>query len=277
MASNIYRNSQSNGNKNKNKNSNLNITTIEQLIEYEKKLLAKREKLTLYHAPILTIFTFCKAFLYYINKFIHYMSVHPVMIFFMLPMVVLYTILIQLPGQHIVIFEIVEYYLLFISWWVGLGILSSIGLGCGLQSGVLFMIPHIIKTCLTAQECQSTDFNSFDNMWFRDVTNVFVCHDMLNTNVNGTVIDNVNNDLVGSLSVVNATSIPVDTIHLITRYASRILTTMATTNDIDFKGEDPIGDLYNHETSITFYDMWSKIIFVCLLQAVGTVIGGNVQ
>ena len=36
-----------------------------------------------------------------------------------------------------------------------IGTLSSIGMGCGLQSGVLFMFPHIIKVCLTAQECNS--------------------------------------------------------------------------------------------------------------------------
>lgn len=30
-------------------------------------------------------------------------------------------------------------------WWVGLGVLSSIGLGTGMHTGLLFLFPHILK------------------------------------------------------------------------------------------------------------------------------------
>ena len=30
-------------------------------------------------------------------------------------------------------------------WWIGLGVLSSIGLGTGVHSGLLFLFPHILK------------------------------------------------------------------------------------------------------------------------------------
>ena len=30
-------------------------------------------------------------------------------------------------------------------WWLGLGILSSIGLGTGMHSGLLFLFPHMLK------------------------------------------------------------------------------------------------------------------------------------
>jgi hypothetical protein len=33
----------------------------------------------------------------------------------------------------------------FAAWWLGLGVLSSIGLGSGLHSGILFLFPHIAK------------------------------------------------------------------------------------------------------------------------------------
>lgn len=40
----------------------------------------------------------------------------------------------------------------YVVWWVGLGILSSVGLGSGMHSGVLFLFPHLLKvtvaTCL---------------------------------------------------------------------------------------------------------------------------------
>jgi hypothetical protein len=34
---------------------------------------------------------------------------------------------------------------LYVTWWVGLGILSSIGLGTGMHSGLLFLFPHMLK------------------------------------------------------------------------------------------------------------------------------------
>lgn len=33
-------------------------------------------------------------------------------------------------------------------WWVGLGVLSSVGLGSGMHSGVLFLFPHLLKVSL---------------------------------------------------------------------------------------------------------------------------------
>jgi hypothetical protein len=34
---------------------------------------------------------------------------------------------------------------LYTTWWIGLGILSSIGLGTGMHSGLLFLFPHMLK------------------------------------------------------------------------------------------------------------------------------------
>ena len=56
--------------------------------------------------------------------------------------------------------------------------MSSIGLGSGLQSGVLFLFPHIIKTCLAAQTCKTIDFVSTSNMWFRSPKNLFKCPEL---------------------------------------------------------------------------------------------------
>ena len=38
-----------------------------------------------------------------------------------------------------------EVWLAYVVWWVGLGVLSSIGLGTGMHSGLLFLFPHILK------------------------------------------------------------------------------------------------------------------------------------
>ena len=41
-------------------------------------------------------------------------------------------------------------------WWLTLGILSSIGFGTGLHSGLMFLWPFVIQTITTAEGCKST-------------------------------------------------------------------------------------------------------------------------
>jgi len=41
--------------------------------------------------------------------------------------------------------EAAEHVAQYLVWWVGLGILSSIGLGTGMHSGLLFLFPHMLK------------------------------------------------------------------------------------------------------------------------------------
>lgn len=48
-------------------------------------------------------------------------------------------------------------------WWLVLGILSSIGLGTGLHSGLMFLWPFVMSVVLTAEACQSTSFISTYN------------------------------------------------------------------------------------------------------------------
>ena len=48
---------------------------------------------------------------------------------------------------------LVEDILLFGGWWVGLGIASSIGLGTGLHTFVLYLGPHIAKVAMASNEC----------------------------------------------------------------------------------------------------------------------------
>ncbi|KEG04448.1 conserved Plasmodium protein, unknown function [Plasmodium vinckei vinckei] len=52
-----------------------------------------------------------------------------------------------------------------IIWWMALGILSSVGLGCGMHSGVLFLFPHVYFICSTSEYCNSLNFDSRINMW----------------------------------------------------------------------------------------------------------------
>jgi vacuole membrane protein 1 len=69
----------------------------------------------------------------------------------------------------------IEQGILFIVWWVGLGVLSSVGLGTGMHSGVLFLFPHIMKVCLAAESCGTLDFNSTGNTWLSEDPSLFAC------------------------------------------------------------------------------------------------------
>ena len=46
--------------------------------------------------------------------------------------------------------ENAELWITYMTWWVGLGVLSSIGLGTGMHSGLLFLFPHILQVSFFA-------------------------------------------------------------------------------------------------------------------------------
>jgi membrane protein YqaA with SNARE-associated domain len=66
-----------------------------------------------------------------------------------------------------------RYVVEYVVWWVGLGVLSSVGLGTGMHSGLLFLFPHIAKVVLTANTCKSINFASSHDMWFQSAE--FAC------------------------------------------------------------------------------------------------------
>ena len=51
-----------------------------------------------------------------------------------------------------------EQYLAWCAWWVGLGILSSVGLGTGLHTFLLYLGPHIAAVTMAGYECNSLEF-----------------------------------------------------------------------------------------------------------------------
>ncbi|KAK7479955.1 hypothetical protein BaRGS_00028782 [Batillaria attramentaria] len=64
----------------------------------------------------------------------------------------------SLDGPHQTAIAAVQKRLLWYAYWVGLGILSSVGLGTGLHTFLLYLGPHIASVTMAAYECQSVDF-----------------------------------------------------------------------------------------------------------------------
>lgn len=66
--------------------------------------------------------------------------------------------LVNVPGSHQIIIDQIRANLWFVVYWVGLGVLSSVGLGTGLHTFLLYLGPHIASVTLAAYECNSLDF-----------------------------------------------------------------------------------------------------------------------
>jgi len=64
------------------------------------------------------------------------------------------------PGPYQEVLHSWEEYLAWCGWWVGLGILSSVGLGTGLHTFLLYLGPHIAAVTMAAYECGSLEFPS---------------------------------------------------------------------------------------------------------------------
>ena len=63
-------------------------------------------------------------------------------------------------GSHQVWVRKLESDVIWYGWWVLLGIASSIGLGTGLHTFMLFLGPFIAQATMTAYKCASLDFQT---------------------------------------------------------------------------------------------------------------------
>lgn len=61
-------------------------------------------------------------------------------------------------GAHQQYVQRIEKQFLLYAYWIGLGILSSVGLGTGLHTFLLYLGPHIASVTLAAYECNSVNF-----------------------------------------------------------------------------------------------------------------------
>uniref|UniRef100_A0AC34Q566 Vacuole membrane protein 1 n=1 Tax=Panagrolaimus sp. JU765 TaxID=591449 RepID=A0AC34Q566_9BILA len=65
------------------------------------------------------------------------------------------------PGSHQVHIVPLEKQIRWCLYWIGLGILSSIGFGTGLHTFLIYLGPHIAQVTLAAYECNSLDFPNY--------------------------------------------------------------------------------------------------------------------
>ncbi|XP_022227517.2 vacuole membrane protein 1 [Drosophila obscura] len=71
---------------------------------------------------------------------------------------ILFSITYRIDGPHQLAIELVRRNTWFFVYWLGLGVLSSVGLGTGLHTFLLYLGPHIASVTLAAYECNSLKF-----------------------------------------------------------------------------------------------------------------------
>lgn len=118
----------------------------------------EREKIVLWRRPIQTIkysTLECATLTQIYGK---KLLQHKTILIGLLVLVALISVFYNIPGRHQIIIEMIRSNTWFIVYWVGLGVLSSVGLGTGLHTFLLYLGPHIASVTLAAYECNALNF-----------------------------------------------------------------------------------------------------------------------
>lgn len=125
--------------------------------EHQKEL----EELVLTKRPFETMKLFALAILQYLKQLALYVINRWASFSLLTTLgIALGVMLIMLDGPHDKLVNEFLIYLRFGLWWLGLGVASSIGLGSGLHTFVLYLGPHIAFFTLKATQCGRVDLKS---------------------------------------------------------------------------------------------------------------------
>eukprot|EP01112_Ceratiomyxa_fruticulosa_P017700 TRINITY_DN5568_c0_g3_i1.p1 TRINITY_DN5568_c0_g3~~TRINITY_DN5568_c0_g3_i1.p1 ORF type:complete len:385 (+),score=73.34 TRINITY_DN5568_c0_g3_i1:280-1434(+) len=136
------------------------LDEIEVQIKKVQDCKKRHQKVKLLTSPLITLTTLPWVLQTLFIHLVKYLQKNIRAVFAYLAIVFLGVVFYYLPGAHQYHVDIAEEYFLFCVWWIGLGVLSSVGLGTGLHTFVLYLGPHIAKVTLTATECNSIDFET---------------------------------------------------------------------------------------------------------------------
>jgi membrane protein YqaA with SNARE-associated domain len=131
-------------------------------------LSRQREGLVLWKAPLLTLWRCAQALGLLLHQGLLHLSRHTAAVLSVLVLFFALVITYFWPGPHQAHVQLLEEEFLLAGWWIGLGILSSVGLGTGLHTFLLYLGPHIALVTLAATECQSLAFDEYG-------PNAFIC------------------------------------------------------------------------------------------------------
>uniref|UniRef100_A0A672G094 Vacuole membrane protein 1 n=1 Tax=Salarias fasciatus TaxID=181472 RepID=A0A672G094_SALFA len=126
--------------------------------ERKQKDREEREALVLWKKPVQTLYYFTLELLITLESWISRLWQQRQTVFGLLILLILFILAYRIEGTHQKYVRYMEKKTLWCAYWVGLGILSSVGLGTGLHTFLLYLGPHIASVTLAAYECGSVDF-----------------------------------------------------------------------------------------------------------------------
>lgn len=120
----------------------------------------EREQLVLWRQPLQTLKYSGKETLLLLETYGDRMLANSVWICAAVAAIVALVVLQSVDGWHQPLLVAFRENIGFVVYWVGLGVVSSVGLGTGLHTFLLYLGPHIASVTLAAYECNSLDFPS---------------------------------------------------------------------------------------------------------------------
>ncbi|XP_063396008.1 vacuole membrane protein 1-like isoform X1 [Mytilus trossulus] len=117
-----------------------------------------REKIVLWRKPLKTIHFSCLETASLLNQAGKKLWRRKIAVVTSMLMLFTFYLVYITQGTHQPYVAKIEKYVLWCAYWLGLGVLSSVGLGTGLHTFLLYLGPHIAAVTLAAYECKSTDF-----------------------------------------------------------------------------------------------------------------------
>ncbi|VDN08670.1 unnamed protein product [Dibothriocephalus latus] len=130
-------------------------STASRQIETDMK---ERKNLKILHSPLKTSLFFFRECLYQLSCLASNLSRHKISGLLITLIILGLFVLRNIDGSHKVSLMFAEKKLLWWSWWVLLGFLSSCGFGSGLHTFVLYLGPFIAQVTMSAYICKSLNF-----------------------------------------------------------------------------------------------------------------------
>lgn len=137
------------------------VERLPQVSELKRSHTLQREKVSLTRQPVETMKL---AVLSLLNQcrllWIHVLSHHLRVVAAGILLIAIIIALAVVDGPHEYYVREAIAYFRFAVWWIGLGVASSIGLGSGLHTFVLYLGPHIATFAVRASQCGRVDFKT---------------------------------------------------------------------------------------------------------------------
>ncbi|UJR13494.1 hypothetical protein I4U23_000508 [Adineta vaga] len=133
-------------------------SNVDELVITNKTIQEETSKIVLWRHPISTIHYCILEIIYLIHhNFKHFVSYRKTLV---LLCTLLFSLLFlyKTEGAHQSSIQTIETLVFWSLYWLGLGIASSIGLGTGLHTFLLYLGPFIARVTLAAYECDSVQF-----------------------------------------------------------------------------------------------------------------------